>query len=75
MNKVFYLNEICPNKDFAQKIITRYSGIGSTQFIVEMPQWMYINEFEPNDWATWWSDIYRNYHLVPGEKITIIIGD
>jgi len=67
--KIFHLTEICPNKELAQEVINRYEDVN---FCIEVPQWIYINEFEPDDWASWWDEIYRKYNLLPGEQFTII---
>lgn len=69
MEKVFRLCDICSSNEFARKVINRYEDVN---FHIEMPQWIYINEFEPDDWASWWNKLYQEYKLLPGECFTII---
>lgn len=67
--KIFQLREICPNEEFAQKVIYRYKDVS----YIEMPDWFYINEFETSEWADWWENISKKYNLIVGENFRIEI--
>ena len=70
--RFFKINEVCENSVVREKLIERFSK-NENYLELEMPQWIYLNEFGDPELISWWDFMYQNHNLIPNEKFRIIL--
>ena len=70
--RFFKMNEVCENSVVRKKLIERFSK-NENYLELEMPQWIYLNEFNDPELISWWDFMYQNHNLIPGEKFRITL--